>query len=143
MPGKLTRRNILALGTCTAALTLVGPRFSLASAPFDSDQFIDLSARLLELDRASLDEDIAEQLLSALIANGKEAALKALAAGHADRELGQEIVIDWFSGVCKRGDVEEVVTYTDALVWDALDYTKPQGVCGGDTGYWAAAPGEI
>jgi hypothetical protein len=29
---------------------------------------------------------------------------------------------------------------TDALVWNALDFTKAPGLCGGGTGYWAAPP---
>ena len=27
-----------------------------------------------------------------------------------------------------------------ALLWDALDFTKPSGFCGGLTGYWGEAP---
>ena len=29
---------------------------------------------------------------------------------------------------------------TNALLWNALNFTKPPGVCGGQTGYWADAP---
>ena len=28
----------------------------------------------------------------------------------------------------------------EALLWNALDFTKPPGSCGGETGYWADAP---
>ena len=31
----------------------------------------------------------------------------------------------------------KVVLYTEAYVWSAMPYSKPMGVCGGVTGYWA------
>jgi hypothetical protein len=36
--------------------------------------------------------------------------------------------------------VQEVVDFTQALVWNALTFTKPWGECGGETGYWADPP---
>jgi hypothetical protein len=33
-----------------------------------------------------------------------------------------------------------VATFTDALVWNALTFTKPWAECGGETGYWANPP---
>lgn len=140
MQSKFTRRRVLTLGGGTAALALLAPRIAMAQDGFDSRQFMELSARLLQVDASDLDEDYAGQYLSALIGNGKEAALKALAAGQADPDLEQDIYIDWYSGIRTRNGEQEVVTYTDALLWEALDYTKPQGVCGGDTGYWSEAP---
>ena len=34
----------------------------------------------------------------------------------------------------------QLVLYTDAFMWTAMTYTKPMGVCGGVTGYWADPP---
>ena len=76
------------------------------------------------------------------LASGAADALAALAEGAADPALDQQIVTDWYSGVQQTPAGEEVVAYTDALIWRALDYTKPQGWCGGETGYWALPPGE-
>ena len=76
------------------------------------------------------------------LAQGLRPALAALAGGATDPALDQEIVTGWYSGVQQAASGEEVVTYTDALVWKALDYTKPQAWCGGETGYWALPPGE-
>lgn len=139
--GKLTRRNILVLGGGTA-LALVCGAASRAAEPFDSTKFIDLSAKLLQVDAGTLDQDAAGKFLSNLTATGKEEALAALAGGTANPALEQQIITNWYSGVQQTASGEELVAYTDALIWNALDYTKPQGWCGGETGYWALPPSE-
>lgn len=124
------------------ALFLAGSGLSWAAQPFDNAGFIELSARLLQLDAGTLDEALADNYLAGLLADGKDDALKALAHGQADTPLEQQIIAGWYSGVQQTASGEELVTYTDALMWDAMDYTKPQGWCGGETGYWALPPGE-
>jgi hypothetical protein len=54
--------------------------------------------------------------------------------------LANEIVSTWFSGVTGTGTSQRLVLYLNALVWDAMTFTKPMGVCGGPTGYWADPP---
>jgi hypothetical protein len=34
----------------------------------------------------------------------------------------------------------QVITYDNALVWQALGWTKPNAWCGGTTGYWSDKP---
>jgi hypothetical protein len=140
-PGKLTRRNLLVFGGGTA-LALICGAASRAAESFDRGRFIDLSAKLLQMDAGALDQEVAGKFLSNLIATGKEDALSALAGGAPELLLEQQIITGWYSGVQQTASGEEVVTYTEALIWDALDYTKPQGWCGGDTGYWALPPSE-
>jgi len=137
----LTRRDILRLGGGTALL-LVGGASSQAVEPFDREKFLELSAKLLQMDIDALDQDAAGKFLSMLKADGKEDALTALAGGNAEPLLEEQIITGWYSGVQQSSSGEELVTYTDAMVWSALDYTKPQGWCGGETGYWALPPSE-
>lgn len=139
--GSLTRRNLLVLGSGTALAFVCGAA-SRAAEPFDRGKFIDLSAKLLQVDTDALDQDAAGKFLSNLTATGKEEALAALAGGTADLPLEQQIITGWYSGIQQTASGEELVTYTDALIWNALDYTKPQAWCGGDTGYWALPPSE-
>nr|WP_230989670.1 sorbitol dehydrogenase family protein [Devosia faecipullorum] len=50
------------------------------------------------------------------------------------------MISNWYTGVAETKGGDEVVTYTEALMWEALDFTKPMGWCGGETGYWTDAP---
>jgi hypothetical protein len=46
----------------------------------------------------------------------------------------------WYSGIYPTSAGDALATYTNAQLWSALDYTKPFGSCGGETGYWAEPP---
>ncbi|HEY8242151.1 MAG TPA: sugar dehydrogenase complex small subunit [Casimicrobiaceae bacterium] len=54
--------------------------------------------------------------------------------------LANEIVSTWYSGVANVAGGQQAVLYLNALMWGAMTYTKPMGVCGGPTGYWADPP---
>ena len=56
----------------------------------------------------------------------------AIAAKKLD-QVANDLVAAWYSGMVDG----KVVLYTDALVWTAAKFTKPMGICGGVTGYWA------
>lgn len=135
----LTRRRLLALSGGSALALLTGLP-SLAAEGVSEDEFVKLSARLLETDASSLDADIAAKYLAGFEQTGRLQALSLLAGGTGDKALEEEIITAWYSGVHRTAQGEEVATYTDALIWTALDYTKPQGWCGGDTGYWSEPP---
>ncbi|MBM7070057.1 ribonucleotide-diphosphate reductase subunit alpha [Actibacterium sp. 188UL27-1] len=87
-----------------------------------------------------LSDDIASDMLSAFEAAGKGSDIAALLDGEADRPLENEIVAAWYSGVSPNPDDDTVLTYTDALMWSAMTYTKPLGFCGGGMGYWTEPP---
>lgn len=89
--GELTRRNLLMLAGGTALAAACGITAN-AFAAFDTRQFIDLSARLLEIKAGTLDPDVAEKFLSNLTATGKESALNMLATGTAEPALEQQII---------------------------------------------------
>lgn len=135
----LSRRQVLAWGSGTA-LALVFSQSAFADMALSADDFVALSERLLDRDAGGLNTDDAAAYFDNLIAGGKADQLKALIDGTAEPALEQRILTQWYSGLQQIADGDAVVTYTDALVWDALDYTKPMGWCGGETGYWADAP---
>jgi len=54
--------------------------------------------------------------------------------------LANAIVGAWYSGVYSTAGGQAVATFDHALLWNAMTFTKPFGECGGDTGYWSAAP---
>ena len=54
--------------------------------------------------------------------------------------IANELVFAWYSGVVKNGDSEQIVLYADALVWTAMTFSKPMGLCGGAFGYWSDPP---
>ncbi len=54
--------------------------------------------------------------------------------------LANDLVALWYSGIATAGKDGQLVLYTDAYVWTAMTWSKPMGVCGGATGYWAHPP---
>ena len=59
---------------------------------------------------------------------------------HNSWAVSEDVVAAWYSGICDTDRGETLVAFTGALLWNALDYTKPFGSCGGETGYWAEPP---
>jgi hypothetical protein len=97
------------------------------------------------------DPDVAAKMLRALATPRRASALAALArlaaTTPADRldaaiaaatldTVANDLVAAWYSGLVDG----KVVTYTQAQMWAAMAFTKPMGVCGGVTGYWAVPP---
>jgi hypothetical protein len=138
----ITRRSVLICGTSAAALAGGLPLLSGAEETVTLDQFRTLSARLTGAAVSDLDAGMARKLLGALLAMGRGPALAALAADPAPSTgpMANEIVAAWYSGTYKTPPGLAVAGFTDALLWKALDFTKPPGECGGETGYWANPP---
>ncbi len=134
----LTRRELLRGASAVSVLALL-PRLGHASpGSFDLDAFLALSKE--QLSRAELSMDMATGLLRAFSAIGREDALAALAAGKEDPDLANTLVTSWYTGGSPDFYDPQALHYTDALIWDAMDYTKPMGYCGGVMGYWADPP---
>jgi hypothetical protein len=102
------------------------------------------------------DKALAAALLSALTeAVGADALAKiaTLASVTAPARLGDELRIAGvapqavtvlaalYSGTVTTAKGTTVLTYGDALAWRAVPWTKPNAYCGGQTNYWAKAPG--
>lgn len=134
----MTRRSLLSAVSAVSLLSLMQVPGRAYAANLDLDAFLALSEKLVG--QEDLSNDIAGEMLNAFTAVGKEDGLSALADGTKNDALSAEIVEAWYTGVSPDPDDLEVLTYTDALLWRAMDYTKPMGYCGGAMGYWAEPP---
>jgi hypothetical protein len=145
MTRNLSRRDVLLAGV-GAAITAAGasgfPAALFAQATVTVDAFVALSEKLTGA--KDLDATVAKTLLGGFLATGNGAALAEMVADDATftshTDLANAIVAAWYSGVYDTGKGEAVADFTGALVWTALDFTKPWAECGGTTGYWAEAP---
>lgn len=139
---ELTRRALLATSGA-AALAMAAGLPASAQAPVTVAQFLALSSKLTG--KPGLDPGIAKKLLDGFVATGKGADLAALVGtgGNATvktRPLANAVVANWYCGVYDTAGGQAVAGFDTALMWDAMRFTKPFGVCGGDAGYWANPP---
>ena len=120
-----------------------------------TDRFIAMSAGLTGVSPSALDPIMAERLMEAFAATGRGDELARLLAAEtetADDEFSADLIVAWYSGIhpvqpTDSGEgstpvpAELVGTYDEALIWTALDFARPQGVCGGAPGHWSQPPG--
>ena len=78
--------------------------------------------------------------LHALVTGTPAAGLDAALHAQGLATLANDLVAAWYSGVVTQGKQQKLVLYADAYMWSAMSFTKPMGVCGGVTGYWADPP---
>jgi hypothetical protein len=138
----ISRRTLVLGGASALALAACLPRSADAQDALSLDQFRALSARLTGATLPDLDPGMAGKLLDGFVALGREPGLALLAANPdlTTGDVADDIVAGWYSGTYDTQGGPVVAGYTDALVWNALDFTKPLGFCGGETGYWADPP---
>lgn len=137
-PPELSRRRLLTAVSATA-LAAVAPLPNPAfAAPMGVDEFLKLSQAMTGKD--DLDRDIAAAILRAFEAAGHADALAELSPTHTEGDVANEVVAVWYSGLSPVREATEVLTYTEARLWDAMTYTKPMGYCGGAMGYWSDPP---
>jgi hypothetical protein len=138
-PAHPTRREVVA--TLAAGIAVAAAPHGARAAQVELEAFLDLSARLTGAPRDALDQDAGSLLLSAFQAGPRGPALAALVADpQSEPEFAREIVAAWYSGLVQGKDGDIVATYDGALLWRALNFTKPLGYCGGETGYWSQPP---
>ena len=147
MAAPLNRRDLL-LRSLAAAIAAAGaggfPSALYAAAAVTLDQFLVLSKALTEA--ADLDPDMGTKLLGGFLATGHGDGLAKLVAGEAELELANApdlanaIVAAWYSGVYDSGQGPAVAGFEQALLWQAMSFTKPFADCGGETGYWSEPP---
>ena len=141
MNASLTRRDLLA--GVTAAIAAAGtagfPSALYAAAKVTLAQFIALSEWLTQT--PDLDPGIAKTLLGGFLATGNGPALAQLARkqdGHG--AVANAVIAAWYTGIYDTGRGQAVATVDQALMWNALTFTKPFAFCGGNSGYWANPP---
>ena len=137
-PGTISRRGLLSAVSAVSLLSLTQIPTRAFAADLDVEGFLALSQKLLR--KEDLFEDVAAKMLKAFADIDRKDDLTALAEGAEDQALSNAIAAAWYSGVSPDPDDLEVLTYTDALMWQAMDYTKPMAYCGGPMGYWADPP---
>jgi len=154
MTAELSRRDLIlaAVGAAIAGAGAGGfPAALFAEAQVTPEQFLALSETLTATPK--LDAGVATTILGGFLATGHGAELaKLVAVGHDPiTPLANAVVAAWYSGIyttMPKDDgaspagqpVEAVAAFTQALMWNALTFTKPWGECGGETGYWADPP---
>ena len=134
----IARRSLI-IGGASAATVAIVPLAAGAQDTITVDQFRALSARLTGVAVAKLDATAAGKLLAGFISMGRGADLARLATnpGLTGGALANDIVAAWYSGSYDTRAGAAAIDLTKALLWNALDFTKPRGVCGGATGYWS------
>ncbi len=55
------------------------------------------------------------------------------------RDLADQIITLWYTGVYSEGEEQVVATFVDSLAWKSLTFTKPLTICG-SFGFWAQRP---
>ena len=149
-----SRRDLIlaAVGAAIASAGAAGfPATLFAQSTVTPEQFLALSEKLTAT--PNLDLAIATTILGGFLATGHvDGIAKIVAEGYDPiTPLPNAIVAAWYSGVYttvpkddgatpSRVPVQEVADFTQALLWNALTFTKPWGECGGETGYWADPP---
>ncbi len=146
-----TRRELLQALAALAAAGVVPP--ALAQAAPSPAQFASLSKSLAGY--AFGDRRVAAAMLGALsgaVGSATLAHLAQLAASVPAPALGpvldsanlraaaETVVAALYTGTVQTSRGPQVISYDQALVWQALAWTKPNAFCGGETNYWASAP---
>ena len=137
----ITRRDLI-VGTTGAVTVAVGfPLAAGAQETITVDEFRALSARLTGVDAATRSNSC-QQAARRLHLDGTGTRSRCACC----RSWAQHRTA---RGRHRRGLVFRPLRHrrrsghvrpNQALLWKALDFTKPPGVCGGETGYWADAP---
>lgn len=148
------RRVLLGLAALAAAAATGRVDAQRVPAPlYDPARFDNLSRALTGY--ALQDVATANELLAALRAAVGADALRRIAtlaavipASELTNELrtaglarqAEIVVTALYTGVVDTPKGPRVLTYDNALIWQALPWTKPNMVCGGVTNYWADPP---
>ncbi|WP_051201575.1 sugar dehydrogenase complex small subunit [Paracoccus aminophilus] len=125
-----------------ARFTGIGlPGEARAAQAADLDAFMALSKTLTE--SSALDGGMGNAVYEACLDAGMGETIGKLVTDPADKasaKVANQIVAAWYSGMTPDG--KGVTDFTEALVWKALSFSKPWGMCGGAYGYWGDAPAE-
>ncbi len=153
VPDARRRELLRGLAALVAAGCLPVGVARAAAAPLDAARYKAMATTLTGF--AYADPALAARMLAALTeAVGADALAKiaTLAAVTAPARLDGELAIAGLShaaatvvtalmsGIVETPKGTTVLAYNEALAWQAVPWTKPNGVCGGMIDYWAQAP---
>lgn len=133
----MTRRGFAAALASVPAVGLAGP----AVGDDRTERFRSLSARLTGFPEDAIDPDLARSLIDGLDATGDGAGVDRLLSGTGDDdELARRIAVAWYSGVHPTAEGPAARAFHDALVWPALGFAKPPGLCSAEPADWSESP---
>lgn len=133
----ISRRGFVASLASVPVLGII--RSADAADPLN--RFRALSARLTGFPEDALDPGLAADLMDGLRAVGNGTGLERLLSGRgSDDDLARRIAVAWYSGIHPSAKGAALATFGNALVWRALDFTKPPGDCSAEPGDWARPP---
>ncbi|MFD1881689.1 sugar dehydrogenase complex small subunit [Paracoccus pacificus] len=145
-PITLSRRSFVSVMALLGAariggVPLAGPATaqSAATTAIDFDAFMASSKTLIG--GLEPDADMGKLVLQGFLDLGmgdKLAAVVADPAKEGQTETANQLVAAWYTGLTPDG--KKVTSFTDALMWPAMSYTKPWAECGDEYGYWGDAP---
>lgn len=145
MMGSFSRRDLLRSSVSVSSVFFFGTQFSASAQTVTSptlDQFFALSQKLTG--HASLDNDMGRSILDAFISSGHAEELAKLIAVSTPEssklKIADAVVAAWYSGLSPLPGARQVTGFNEALVWNAMSFTKPWGNCGGEMGYWSEPP---
>lgn len=151
VPAELTRREWLEGLTALGLASSLGPEVLAAAPP--AAAFGDVAWALTGLtvpDRSALralGAALTARLsagtigrLDALVRSTEPAALDRALAAAGLTDAAKTVVRALYTGMVDGPKGPMVVTYSAALAWQALRFTKPPAECGGETNYWAERP---
>lgn len=116
------------------------PQWGTAQSPASVDDFMALSARLTGFPASALSAGVGALILRAFQARGVLQPKDLAADAALGPTLSAEIIAAWYSGVVTTVAGPEVLTHSEALVWQSAEFLHPPGQCGGAFGYWAHPP---
>lgn len=111
----------------------------------DLESFMQLSSVLTGFTTQELDRELAKWLLVRLVDQGFANQLEEADPENlvdVDSELVVEIIEAWYSGIHKVRDSSVVATFTEAKIWDAVEFAAIPTVCKGQLGSWSE-PGVV
>ena len=127
-------------GACALSAASAFPFFAGANETITVDQFRALSATADRRRLSDLDASTAGKLLDGLLSmeRGPGLALPRRRSTAEDRARSPtRSSPPGIRAPTRQPAGLAVAGFTNALLWNALDFTKPSGFCGGVTGYWA------
>jgi hypothetical protein len=138
----ISRRGLILGGASAASLAFAFPLWASPQKTITVEEFRALSARLTGASLTDLAAGASAKLLDGFLSLGRGPDLARLAAdpGAKAGPLADQIVAAWYSGNYHTAAGLASFGLANALLWDALNFTKPSGFCGGLTGYWGDAP---
>lgn len=140
-----TRRDvilgILGAASAVSVTAAAGGAAAAATGPAPA-AFLAFSKTLLGT--TELDAGMSDDILSAFIDVGQGEALASLMAQTEPigpgNTMANDVVAAWYSGMSTRTSGDVVTSFNDALMWNAMSFTKAWANCGGATGYWSDPP---